>query len=198
MSGLVGYQYDDSDEETRRNSTSKDDQSPESSKSSSPRTESMEVDKKEESPEVIVVESPVESRNPEKNQDPEEPRIPERVQNRSRSPLPQQMGYYEQMRQKGSPVPCSQEMMEKYELLFTQKARGISMDKYLDDIKTFKNPALYDLLLQKFDIETHGSNLSRNTKLFDLNDFEEHDYYDKLAAVQNTELQKSSKSKSHH
>lgn len=137
-------------------------------------SEAMEVDKKEESPEVVIIESPEESKNSEK------------VSSRPRSPPPQQMGYYEQMRQKGSPVPCSEEMMEKYELLFTQKARGISMDKYLDDIKTFKNPALYDLLLQKFDIETHGSNLAKNAKLFDLNDFEEHDYYDKLGKLPNS------------
>ena len=187
MSGLVGYQYDDSDDESRRNSTSKgwfytliilrnlymksfsEEKSPESSpESMNPQSaEPMEVDKKEESPEVVVIENPEEPKDSEKS-------------SRLRSPPPQQMGYYEQMRQKGSPVPCSEEMLEKYELLFTQKARGIPMDKYLDDIKTFKNPALYDLLLQKFDIETHGSNLTKNAKLFDLNGFEEHDYYDKL------------------
>lgn len=97
--------------------------------------------------------------------------------------ITQQMGYFEQMRKAGTPIPCSEKMMSNYSELFSQRSRGVDVLKNLDGRKDFKNPALYDLILSKCDVDTHGSNLSKSAKVFDLNEFKKEDFYDFLGEL---------------
>uniref|UniRef100_A0AC34RJW5 SAP30-binding protein n=1 Tax=Panagrolaimus sp. JU765 TaxID=591449 RepID=A0AC34RJW5_9BILA len=182
MSGLVGYHYDDSEDEAELISQSKE---------KSPINEENEKPSEPEKSEVLV-EEPLKPSSP-------EIMITEEVEviEIETSNVPQQMGYFEQMRKAGTPIPCSEKMMSNYLGLFSQRSRGVDVLKNLDGRKDFKNPALYDLILSKCDVDTHGSNLSKTSKVFDLNEFKKEDFYDYLADEQNKEANKP-RSKTHH
>uniref|UniRef100_A0AC34FKX0 Uncharacterized protein n=1 Tax=Panagrolaimus sp. ES5 TaxID=591445 RepID=A0AC34FKX0_9BILA len=193
MSGLVGYQYD-SDEETRRFSTSKEDDSPmrvdDPSSSSitknhqSKAAETIDEEMPEASPEVQIIEKNS-SKSP-----------PSAAPIRQRSPYVG--GYAEQWKRKATPVSVAPEVQQKYNYMFQLKAQGRNLEQELDGNKAFKNPALYDFLMGKFAIDSTGSALPKSARVFNREDFDKDDFYDQLAFHQEGAQGGHHKSKSSH
>jgi hypothetical protein len=192
MSGLVGYQYD-SDEETRRFSMSKDDDSP------------MRVDPPSSQNQTSKIEEiNVDEEMPEASQSPEVQIIPTKG---SKSPPPAPIarqrspyvgGYADQWKRKATPVNVAPEVQNKYDYMFELKAKGRNLEQELDGNKAFKNPALYDFLMEKFDIDFTGSALPKTARVFNREDFDKDDFYDQLALHQEGSQQSHHKSKSKH
>uniref|UniRef100_A0AC35G9B1 Uncharacterized protein n=1 Tax=Panagrolaimus sp. PS1159 TaxID=55785 RepID=A0AC35G9B1_9BILA len=196
MAGLVGYQYD-SDEETRRFSMSKDDSSPihlnpTSSNAQNPSTQIVNEDVADEempeedaSPEVQIIEGSggTDSRSP-------------AAPIRQRSPYVG--GYAEQWQRRGTPVNVAPEVQQKYNYMFQLKGQGRNLEQELDGNKAFKNPALYEFLMGKFDIDPTGSALPKSARVFNREDFDKDDFYDQLALRQEGSDGGHHKSKSKH
>lgn len=68
--------------------------------------------------------------------------------------------------------------------MFQLKSQGRNLEQELDGNKAFKNPELYDLLMENFDIDFTGSNLDKSARVFSREDFGKDDFYDELGKQQ--------------
>ncbi|CAG0897642.1 unnamed protein product [Darwinula stevensoni] len=90
------------------------------------------------------------------------------------------------------PGECSAKLLEKFRRLNEKKERGaLDMNDVIQRRKDFRNPSIYDKLLQYCGIDEHGTNFP--PELYDPHRWGEHSYYDELARVQKLEMEKREK-----
>lgn len=90
---------------------------------------------------------------------------------------------------------CSQELNDRFLSYFQQKARGMDFNRMFQKRKDFRNPSIYEKLIEHFGIDEMGSNFPKS--VFDPHGFKPSDYYDKLAEVQKVAMDKLEKEKRH-
>ncbi|KAI1719643.1 HCNGP-like protein [Ditylenchus destructor] len=100
------------------------------------------------------------------------------------------------------PGECDPEIQQRFNAYFEKKAAGMKMNEAIKKHKSFKNPAIYEFLVNKFNIDEKGTNFSK--EIYDPHCFNESEYYDALAEHQrklqekmnNTEARKSTSTQS--
>ncbi|CDW54575.1 SAP30 binding protein [Trichuris trichiura] len=87
--------------------------------------------------------------------------------------------------------PCPRETERKFEELFRQKEAGFDFNKTIQNRTDFRNPSIYEKLVEHFDIDEVGSNFPKT--VFDPHDFHKSDFYEELARAQKGMLMKLEK-----
>ncbi|KFD45296.1 hypothetical protein M514_13828 [Trichuris suis] len=87
--------------------------------------------------------------------------------------------------------PCPRETERKFEELFRQKRAGFDFNKTIQNRTDFRNPSIYEKLVEHFDIDEVGSNFPKT--VFDPHDFHKSDFYEELARAQKGLLMKLEK-----
>ncbi|XP_055532157.1 SAP30-binding protein [Wyeomyia smithii] len=89
---------------------------------------------------------------------------------------------------------CSLELQEKISTLY-EKMRNSNMDtnKIIQERKEFRNPSIYEKLIQFCDINELGTNYSPD--IFDPSQWGKESYYEELAKAQKTEMEKVEKAR---
>ncbi|XP_062544652.1 SAP30-binding protein [Armigeres subalbatus] len=89
---------------------------------------------------------------------------------------------------------CSLELQEKITNLY-EKMKNSSMDtnKIIQERKEFRNPSIYEKLIQFCDINELGTNYSSD--IFDPSQWGKESYYEELAKAQKTEMEKVEKAR---
>uniref|UniRef100_A0A1X7VH99 Uncharacterized protein n=1 Tax=Amphimedon queenslandica TaxID=400682 RepID=A0A1X7VH99_AMPQE len=89
---------------------------------------------------------------------------------------------------------CSQALQEKiFHLMETKRQLGFSSYDVIVKGKSFRNPSIYEKLIQMCDIEEFGSNYSK--KSFDPKEFQKEEFYEKLVEVQRKAHESKQKSR---
>uniref|UniRef100_A0A915E3W0 HAT C-terminal dimerisation domain-containing protein n=1 Tax=Ditylenchus dipsaci TaxID=166011 RepID=A0A915E3W0_9BILA len=88
---------------------------------------------------------------------------------------------------------CDPDRERNFAEYFKKKAQGKDMNEAIKKNKHFKNPALYEFLVEKYKIDEKGSNFPK--EIFDPHAFSEDDYYDKLDEYQRQSHGKETSSK---
>lgn len=89
---------------------------------------------------------------------------------------------------------CSLELQEKIAILY-EKMRNSNMDtnKIIQERKEFRNPSIYEKLIQFCDINELGTNYS--PEIFDPSQWGKESYYEELAKAQKLEMEKVEKAR---
>ncbi|VDN59930.1 unnamed protein product [Dracunculus medinensis] len=77
---------------------------------------------------------------------------------------------------------CSKEIEEKFKNYFARKANGFDLNLAIKRRRDFKNPSMYEKLIEKFDVDELGSNFDKT--VFDPHGFTKDCFYDRIAVVQ--------------
>ncbi|XP_014214579.1 SAP30-binding protein [Copidosoma floridanum] len=89
---------------------------------------------------------------------------------------------------------CPLDVQDKIKnLLFKRKADGLDMNKIIQNQKEFRNPSIYEKLIQFCNINELGTNYPRDR--FDPSKWSKDSYYDELAKTQKVEMDKLDKAK---
>ncbi|KAH7692967.1 transcriptional regulator HCNGP [Aphelenchoides avenae] len=80
------------------------------------------------------------------------------------------------------PGQCSEEVEARFAQCFERKAHGANYNDQIKLRKDFKNPAIYEVLVQKFNLDEKGSNFPES--VYDPHAFSEGDFYEALAEEQ--------------
>lgn len=88
------------------------------------------------------------------------------------------------------PGVCDSALEKKFEEFFEKKSGGQDIIKSIKRRKDFKNPAIYEYLVEKYQIDEKGSNF--DIAIYDPN-FSASDYYDSLGEYQAVKVQESHK-----
>ncbi|VDM21360.1 unnamed protein product [Wuchereria bancrofti] len=119
------------------------------------------------SPDEIAVDSAVEEGNdsPQIHDDPVEIRLPP------------------------SPVTkCSAELEARFRGFFEKKARGADLNALIQKRRDFKNPSMYEKLIEKFEVDELGSNFAPS--VFDPHGFTKDCFYDQISVLQKEAMEK--------
>jgi len=91
-----------------------------------------------------------------------------------------------------SPVgECDIELERKFEHYFEMKSKGTNFNENIKRRRDYKNPAIYEYLVQTYGIDEKGSNLDRT--IYDPHEFNARDYYGALGEYQAARVQEASK-----
>uniref|UniRef100_A0A7E4ULW3 SAP30_Sin3_bdg domain-containing protein n=1 Tax=Panagrellus redivivus TaxID=6233 RepID=A0A7E4ULW3_PANRE len=171
MAGLVGYHYDSDEEESRRNSIGN-----EETLSTAQQAAAL----------VPEASHPMEIDPPGKPESSQESDTAKKTPRRQTPPppattrVPYTGGYAEQWKRKATPVHVDQAVVEKYEEMFRRKAMGVDLNAQLEDSRALRNPCLYDVLMDRFDVDSTGSNVPKSARVFNWDEFTKADFYDDL------------------
>ncbi|KAM7540489.1 hypothetical protein Aperf_G00000022902 [Anoplocephala perfoliata] len=88
---------------------------------------------------------------------------------------------------------CSMELLNKVETTVRRMQHDISFDpnRMIQDNKSFRNPSIYKKLVSYLGIDEKGSNFSKD--VYDPYRWDANSYYDKLAEIQNREVERLEK-----
>merc|ERR1719499_150802 len=87
---------------------------------------------------------------------------------------------------------CHPDLQANIDRLYRKKVeQGYDMNKYIQNNKAFRNPSIYEKLIQFCEIDEHGTNLPK--ELYDGHLFGPESYYDELAKAQAAEMEKREK-----
>ncbi|XP_006001741.1 SAP30-binding protein isoform X2 [Latimeria chalumnae] len=89
---------------------------------------------------------------------------------------------------------CSNHLQEKIQKLYDRKMHeGLDMNNIIQRKKEFRNPSIYEKLIQFCDIDELGTNYPKD--MFDPHGWSEDSYYEALAKAQKVEMDKLEKAK---
>ncbi|KAL9837442.1 SAP30-binding protein-like [Geothlypis trichas] len=92
---------------------------------------------------------------------------------------------------------CSNQLQDKIKKLYERKMKeGMDMNYIIQNKKEFRNPSVYEKLIQFCSIDEIGTNCPKD--LFDPHSWSEDSYYEALAKAQKTEMDKLKKAKKEH
>uniref|UniRef100_A0A4X2LCP4 SAP30 binding protein n=1 Tax=Vombatus ursinus TaxID=29139 RepID=A0A4X2LCP4_VOMUR len=92
------------------------------------------------------------------------------------------------------PGKCSHPLQDKIQKLYEQKIKeGMDMNYIIQRKKEFRNPSIYEKLIQYCSIDELGTNYPQD--MFDPHGWSEDSYYEALAKAQKTEMDKLKKAK---
>lgn len=87
---------------------------------------------------------------------------------------------------------CQPKLQALIDRLYRKKVEtGYDMNSFIQNNKAFRNPSIYEKLIQFCEIDEHGTNLPK--ELYDGHLFGPESYYDELAKVQAAEMEKREK-----
>ena len=90
------------------------------------------------------------------------------------------------------PGLCSPALQESINKLYNRKIeKGYDMNAVIQSKKGFRNPSIYEKLIQYCAIDEHGTNFPK--ELYDGHLFGKESYYDELAKVQKADMEKREK-----
>lgn len=90
------------------------------------------------------------------------------------------------------PGLCSPALQESINKLYNRKIeKGYDMNAMIQSKKSFRNPSIYEKLIQYCAIDEHGTNFPK--ELYDGHLFGQESYYDELAKVQKADMEKREK-----
>lgn len=73
-------------------------------------------------------------------------------------------------------------LQEKFKNYFAQKENGFDLNLVIKRRRDFKNPSMYEKLIEKFDVDEIGSNFNRT--VFDPHGFTKDCFYDFIGMFQ--------------
>lgn len=89
---------------------------------------------------------------------------------------------------------CSNQLQDKIKKLYERKMKeGMDMNYIIQRKKEFRNPSIYEKLIQFCSIDELGTNYPKD--MFDPHGWSEDSYYEALAKAQKTEMDKLKKAK---
>ncbi|NXM10370.1 S30BP protein, partial [Ploceus nigricollis] len=89
---------------------------------------------------------------------------------------------------------CSNQLQDKIKKLYEWKMKeGMDMNYIIQNKKEFRNPSIYEKLIQFCSIDEIGTNYPKD--MFDPHSWSEDSYYEALAKAQETEMDKLKKAK---
>ncbi|NXT16450.1 S30BP protein, partial [Prunella fulvescens] len=92
------------------------------------------------------------------------------------------------------PGRCSNQLQDKIQKLYERKMKeGMDMNYIIQNKKEFRNPSIYEKLIQFCSIDEIGTNYPKD--MFDPHSWSEDSYYEALAKAQNIEMDKLKKAK---
>ncbi|OCT62974.1 SAP30 binding protein L homeolog isoform X1 [Xenopus laevis] len=92
------------------------------------------------------------------------------------------------------PGRCSNHLQEKIQKLYEKKLKeGTDMNRIIQKKKEFRNPSIYEKLIQFCSIDELGTNYPKD--MFDPHGWSEDSYYESLAKAQKIEMDKLEKAK---
>ncbi|XP_058848471.1 SAP30-binding protein-like isoform X5 [Acipenser ruthenus] len=92
------------------------------------------------------------------------------------------------------PGRCSNNLQEKIQKLYERKLHGdIDTNSHIQNKKEFRNPSIYEKLIQYCGIDELGTNYPKD--MFDPHGWSEDSYYEALAKAQKVEMDKLEKAK---
>ncbi|NXA96303.1 S30BP protein, partial [Melanocharis versteri] len=95
------------------------------------------------------------------------------------------------------PARCSNQLQDKIEKLYERKMKeGMDMNYIIQRKKEFRNPSIYEKLIQFCSIDEIGTNYPKD--IFDPHSWSEDSYYEALAKAQKIEMDKVKKAKKEH
>lgn len=77
---------------------------------------------------------------------------------------------------------CSKSLQEKIARMIEKKKKGLNVNEYVQSKKEFRNPSIYEKLVNFIGINEHGTNFPK--KLYDPTIWGPESHYDNLAKVQ--------------
>ncbi|KHN82329.1 SAP30-binding protein [Toxocara canis] len=83
---------------------------------------------------------------------------------------------------------CSRELELKFEKFFAKKAAGMDLNSSIQTRRDFKNPSIYERLIETFEVDELGSNF--NPSVFDPHGFTEDCFYDVISVMQKEVMEK--------
>ena len=90
------------------------------------------------------------------------------------------------------PGQCNPKLQESITSLYKRKiSTGYDMNAVIQNKKAFRNPSIYEKLIQFCNIDEHGTNFPKD--LYDGHLFGPESYYDELAKVQKADMEKREK-----
>ena len=92
------------------------------------------------------------------------------------------------------PGECSAKLQDNINRLYEKKKRtNFDMNAVIQNKKAFRNPSIYEKLIQFCGIDEHGTNFPK--ELYDGHLFGKESYYDELAKVQKADMDRREKNK---
>lgn len=86
---------------------------------------------------------------------------------------------------------CPQELQDKITLMYDKIKNGMDMNKVIQERKEFRNPSIYEKLIQFCDINELGTNYPN--ELYDPLQWGKESFYEELAKVQKIEMDRRDK-----
>uniref|UniRef100_A0A9J2P6F0 SAP30-binding protein n=1 Tax=Ascaris lumbricoides TaxID=6252 RepID=A0A9J2P6F0_ASCLU len=83
---------------------------------------------------------------------------------------------------------CSRELELRFEKFFAKKAAGIDLNSSIQKRRDFKNPSIYERLIETFEVDELGSNF--HPSVFDPHGFSEDCFYDAISTMQKEVMEK--------
>ncbi|KAK6109094.1 HCNGP-like family protein [Brugia pahangi] len=88
-----------------------------------------------------------------------------------------------------SPVTkCSAELEARFRGFFEKKAQGADLNALIQKRRDFKNPSMYEKLIEKFEVDELGSNFAPS--VFDPHGFTKDCFYDQISVLQKEAMEK--------
>lgn len=86
------------------------------------------------------------------------------------------------------PERCSEEDEERFRSYFERKAAGVDLNLMIQKRRDFKNPSMYEKLIEAFDVDELGSNFKKS--VFDPHGFSKDCFYDQISIMQKEAMEK--------
>ncbi|VDM93153.1 unnamed protein product [Onchocerca ochengi] len=86
------------------------------------------------------------------------------------------------------PTKCSPELEARFRGFFEKKAQGADLNALIQKRRDFKNPSMYEKLIEKFEVDELGSNFAPS--VFDPHGFTKDCFYDQISALQKEAMEK--------
>ncbi|KAM3716265.1 SAP30-binding protein [Dirofilaria immitis] len=83
---------------------------------------------------------------------------------------------------------CSAELEARFRGFFEKKAQGADLNALIQKRRDFKNPSMYEKLIEKFEVDELGSNFAPS--VFDPHGFTKDCFYDQISALQKEAMEK--------
>uniref|UniRef100_A0A0N5ASS3 SAP30-binding protein n=1 Tax=Syphacia muris TaxID=451379 RepID=A0A0N5ASS3_9BILA len=86
------------------------------------------------------------------------------------------------------PGRCSPKLEQRFEAYFKRKSAGVDLNLMIKKRRDFKNPSMYEQLIEKFHVDELGSNF--NPRVFDPHEFSDDCFYDNIGTMQKELMEK--------
>ncbi|EFO20506.2 transcriptional regulator HCNGP [Loa loa] len=83
---------------------------------------------------------------------------------------------------------CSTELEARFRGFFEKKAQGADLNALIQKRRDFKNPSMYEKLIEKFEVDELGSNFAPS--VFDPHGFTKDCFYDQISVLQKEAMEK--------